>query len=93
MRRITAMGVAALLAFAGTARSQDSYPNRPIHIVVPSAAGGTTAIGIGNRPGATDARSATPTVGHVKLGRLSRLSNSARPVFRPNPTRYPKEQG
>ena len=38
MRRITAMGVAALLAFAGTARSQDSYPNRPIHIVVPSAA-------------------------------------------------------
>jgi tripartite-type tricarboxylate transporter receptor subunit TctC len=44
MRRITAMGVAALLAFAGTARSQDSYPNRPIHIVVPSAAGGPTDI-------------------------------------------------
>lgn len=42
-RRILVL-IAAVLAFAATARAQDAYPNRTIRIVVPLAAGGGTDV-------------------------------------------------
>jgi len=39
-----ALGIAAALAFAGTAQAQSKFPERPITMIVPFAAGGPTDI-------------------------------------------------
>jgi tripartite-type tricarboxylate transporter receptor subunit TctC len=40
----TAAAVAALLAFTGAARAADDYPNKPIKLILPAAAGGPTDV-------------------------------------------------
>src|SRR5512140_3147426 len=39
-RRDFLTGSLAAVAAASSARAQDTYPNRPIHVVVPTSAGG-----------------------------------------------------
>ena len=40
--RLYGLSIAILLACAGTAAAQESYPNRPVRWIVPFVAGGPT---------------------------------------------------
>ena len=44
MRRILTLALTALLATAGAASAQTAYPSRPVRVIVPFVAGGTTDI-------------------------------------------------
>ena len=42
--RTTAAAVAAILVFVGGARAADEYPNKPVKLILPAAAGGPTDV-------------------------------------------------